>query len=164
MARPRETDVRNFPEQAERFRRAMWWARVSSAAELAERMGGKMKPSTVNNRIQGNAELRPIEVESFAAALGVSADVLVKDGPMLPDPAEAHVHAVLTGEPGSWTITTIAPGASPQAVYFTTDDPPGLAELLTAGSPPSDSRLPTDSNQPTTERSSAGQGRKAAGS
>lgn len=154
MARPRETDIRKFPDQAERFRRAMWWARVGSAAELAERMGGKMKPSTVNNRIQGNAELRPIEIESFASALGVSADVLIKDGPMLPDPSEAHVHAVLTGEPGSWTITTITPGAVPQAAHFTSDDPPALPSLIAAGSPPSDSRLPTSTSQPKDEQSS----------
>lgn len=133
MARPRESDERRYPEQAERFRRAMWWARVESAAQLCERMGGAMKQSTINNRIQGNTELRPIETPAFAAALGVARQVLEPGGPMLPDPSEAHFHAVVTGESGHWTLTVVSPNVTPQAIEFDSDEPPSLPSLLRRG-------------------------------
>lgn len=125
----------------------MFWAGLKSAAELSERMDGAMTAPTLNNRIQGNHELKPIEVEPIARALGVHPDVMRPDGPELPDPEEhIHLSAMVTGRPGAWTVTVMAEGEVPQEVRYRTEDAPHLAGLFTGAA---DDDLPP---RPTTGR------------
>lgn len=108
----------------------MHWANVGSAAELSERMDGAMTGPTLNNRIQGNHTLKPLEVAPVARALGVSEEVLRVGGPELPDPDDVHVHAVVTGRAGAWTLTVLTSGQAPQVVQVHSEEPPSLADLL----------------------------------